>query len=152
MTNKTYVSVENYENQELNREILVEPFTNYNLLVIDQTFNKNSSITFTNSNVNRFEKNFRKSNVSSLMLNLVDKKNKYQLGTKINISQIKTEPEKEIGFSSSLSFKKIQGNFRFNFSNSIESDKYDHNDMGFLYDNNEINNCIMGYYILNLLI
>ena len=148
VTNKTYVSVENNENQELNREILVEPFTNYNLLVLDQTFNKNSSITFTNSNVNRFEKNFRKSNVSSLMLNLVDKKNKYQLGTKINISQIKTEPEKEIGFSSSLSFKKIQGNFRFNFSNSIESDKYNHNDMGFLYDNNEINNFLsLGYYI-----
>ena len=56
-------------------------------------------------------------NVSSLMLNLVDK-NKYQLGTKINISQIKTELEKEIGFSSLLSFKKIQGNFRFNFLNS----------------------------------
>ena len=71
------------------REELLQPFTNYNLFVIDQTFNKNSSITFTNTNVNRFEKNYKKSNVSSLLIRAVDDNNKYEIGSKINISNVK---------------------------------------------------------------
>ena len=145
ITNKTYITIEDSENR---REELLQPLTNYNLFVIDQSFNKNSSITFTNTNVNRLEEGFRSSNVSSLLLKAVDKKNKFEFGSKINVSQVEEENEKKMGFNSSLSFKKIQGKFRFNLGNNIESDKYDHNDMGFLYDNNEISNFFsMGYYI-----
>ncbi len=153
VTNKTYVTIESEEENMDNtlkssREELLQPFTNYNLFVIDQTFNKNSSITFTNTNVNRFEKNYKKSNVSSLLIKAVDNNNKYEIGSKINISNVKENFEKKNGFNSSLSFKKIQGKFKFNLSNNIESDKYDHNDMGFLYDNNEISNKLtLGYYI-----
>ncbi len=145
VTNKTYVTI---ESEEFNREELLQPLTNYNLFVIDQTFNKNSSITFTNTNVNRFKNNYKKSNVSSLLLYLVDKKNKYEFGSKINLSSVTEDLEKKNGFNSLLSIKKIQGKFRFNLTNNIESDKYDHNDMGFLYDNNEISNKLsIGYYI-----
>jgi len=145
VTNKTYVTI---ESEEFDREELLQPLTNYNLFVIDQTFNKNSSITFTNTNVNRFKNNYKKSNVSSLLLYLVDKKNKYEFGSKINLSSVTEDLEKKNGFNSLLSIKKIQGKFRFNLTNNIESDKYDHNDMGFLYDNNEISNKLsIGYYI-----
>lgn len=145
VTNKTYVTI---ESEEFSREELLQPLTNYNLFVIDQTFNKNSSITFTNTNVNRFKNNYKKSNVSSLLLYLVDKKNKYEFGSKINLSSVTEYLEKQNGFNSLLSIKKIQGKFRFNLTNNIESDKYDHNDMGFLYDNNEISNKLsLGYYI-----
>ena len=145
ITNKTYVTI---ENEKSNRIELLQPLTNYNLFVLDQTFNKNSSLTFTNTNVNRFEENYKKSNVSSLLLKAVDKQNKFEFGSKLNVSHVDENSEKKIGFNSSLSFKKIQGKFRFNLSNNIESDKYDHNDMGFLYDNNEISNFLsMGYYI-----
>ena len=145
VTNKTYVTI---ESEEFNKDELLQPLTNYNLFVIDQTFNKNSSITFTNTNVNRFKNNYKKSNVSSLLLYLVDKKNKYEFGSKINLSSVTEDLEKKNGFNSLLSIKKIQGKFRFNLTNNIESDKYDHNDMGFLYDNNEISNKLsIGYYI-----
>ena len=137
ITNKTYITI---QNEESSREELLQPLTNYNLFVLDQTFNNNSSVTFTNTNVNRFEKNYKKSNVSSLLLKVVDKKNQYEFGSKINLSQIEENSEKEIGFNSSLSFRKIDGRFRFYLGNNIESDTYDHNDMGFLYDNNEISN------------
>ena len=60
----------------------------------------------------------------------------------------RSETAQDDSFERSLSFKKIQGKFRFNLGNNIESDKYDQNDMGFLYDNNEISNFFsMGYYI-----
>ncbi len=145
ITNKTYVTIESGESS---REELLQPLTNYNLFVLDQTFNNNSSLTFTNTNVNRFEKNYKKSNVSSLLVKAVDKKNQYELGSKINISQIEENTEKQIGFNSSLSFRKIDGRFRFYLGSNIESDTYDHNDMGFLYDNNEISNAFsLGYYI-----
>ncbi len=145
ITNKTYVTI---ESDTSSREELLQPLTNYNLFVLDQTFNNNSSITFTNTNVNRFDESYRKSNVSSLLLKAVDKKNKYEVGSKINLSQLEENLEKKIGFNSSLSFRKIDGKFRFYLGNNIESDTYDHNDMGFLYDNNEISNALsLGYYI-----
>ncbi len=145
ITNKTYVTIESGESS---REELLQPLTNYNLFVLDQTFNNNSSLTFTNTNVNQFEKNYKKSNVSSLLVKAVDKKNQYELGSKINISQVEENTEKQIGFNSSLSFRKIDGRFRFYLGSNIESDTYDHNDMGFLYDNNEISNAFsLGYYI-----
>ena len=145
ITNKTYVTI---ESDTSIREELLQPLTNYNLFVLDQTFNNNSSITFTNTNVNRFERNSKKSNVSSLLLSAIDKRNKYEFGSKINMSHVEESLEKKIGFNSSLSFRKIDGKFRFYLGNNIESDKYDHNDMGFLYDNNEISNTFsLGYYI-----
>jgi len=145
ITNKTYITIENVKTS---RKELLEPLTNYNLFVIDQTFNNNSSITFTNTNVNRFENQYKKSNVSSLLIQIVDKKNKYQFGSKLNLSNIEENLEKFTGFNTALDFSKIKGKFRFNFRNNIESDTYDHNDMGFLYDNNEISNSLsMGFYM-----
>ena len=92
ITNKTYITI---ENEKASREELLQPLTNYNLLVLDQTFNNNSSITFTNTNVNRFDKNYRKANVSSLLLKAVNKKNNYEFGSKINLSQVEENLEKK---------------------------------------------------------
>ena len=76
------------------------------------------------------------------MLGLVDKKNKYNIASQINVSHIEENLDKQTGFKSYVHFQKIQGNFRFYLGNNIENDKYDPNDMGFLYDNNEINNLL----------
>jgi len=135
ITNKTYVKINNEEGE---REELLQPLTNYNLIVLDQTFNKNSSITFTNTNVKRFNANYRKSNVSSLLINLTDKENIYNIKSKFNFSNINEISNNELGFLSLLKLEKIKGNFRFDMSNYIESNKYDHNDLGYLRDNNEV--------------
>ena len=39
-------------------ELLIEPITNYSMIVIDKSFNQNSFLTFVNTNVNR-KSNFR---------------------------------------------------------------------------------------------
>ena len=145
VTNKTYISL---ENENSIREELLQPLTNYNLIVIDQTFNQNSSLTFTNTNVKRFNKYYRNANVSSILLSLTEKKNIYNLSSKINFSQINLIESNELGFLSFIKAEKIKGKFRFQMSNYIESDRYDHNDLGYLRDNNEVvTNLGLGYYI-----
>ena len=145
VTNKTYISL---ENENSIREELLQPLTNYNLIVIDQTFNQNSSLTFTNTNVKRFNKYYRNANVSSILLSLTEKKNIYNLSSKINFSQINLNESNELGFLSFIKAEKIKGKFRFQMSNYIESDRYDHNDLGYLRDNNEVvTNLGLGYYI-----
>jgi len=145
VTNKTNISV---ENENSIREELLQPLTNYNLIVLDQTFNQNSSITFTNTNVNRFNNKYRKANVTSLLINLTEKNNIYNLKSKINFSNITDNNTKELGFLSLIKAEKIKGKFRFEISNYIESNKYDHNDLGYLRDNNEVvTNLGLGYYI-----
>jgi len=44
------------------RRFMTEPLTNYNILVLDQQFNKNSSVTVINTNVTR-NGHFRDANV-----------------------------------------------------------------------------------------
>ena len=48
--------------------------------------------------------------------------------------------ESEIGFSTFVNIQKINGHIQYKLQNYIESDNYNINDMGFLYQNNEINN------------
>src|SRR5690606_10424582 len=51
LTKKTYATVRN-DMDEI-RKVVVEPLVNYNLVVLDQRFSQNSSISFANSNVTR---------------------------------------------------------------------------------------------------
>ncbi|HEU0136011.1 MAG TPA: DUF5916 domain-containing protein, partial [Flavobacterium sp.] len=63
VTKKTYATIRNDMN-EVRREV-VEPLVNYNLIVLDQRFNQNSSVSFANSNVTR-DGGFRDANVTAL--------------------------------------------------------------------------------------
>ncbi len=71
-------------------KIKTEPLTNYNVLVIDQEFNNNSSIGIVNTNVLR-EGDFRDANVTSLVLRLADKSNSYRLSGDGSMSNINEE-------------------------------------------------------------
>ncbi|MDI1304006.1 MAG: DUF5916 domain-containing protein, partial [bacterium] len=52
VTEKTYASIQNNDTQEIRKEV-VEPLSNFNVLVLDQRFRKNSSVSFINTNVTR---------------------------------------------------------------------------------------------------
>ena len=73
VTEKTYATILNTTTQEVRREEL-EPLTNYNVLVLDQRFRKNSSVSLTNTNVTR-NGSFRDANVSAIAWDLNTKKN-----------------------------------------------------------------------------
>ena len=117
------------------RKVVTEPLANYNVFVIDQEFNKNSSVGFVNTNVTR-NGSFRDANVSSLVFNLANKENSYKISGDGSTSTVRENQENTTGFASSLSLSKTKGNIRFNARHSLADSKYDKNDLGFQRRNN----------------
>ena len=54
------------------RNRTTEPFANYNIIVLDQQFNQNSSVSVINTNVTR-EGSFRDANATALLMSLTAK-------------------------------------------------------------------------------
>jgi hypothetical protein len=139
-------------------KILTEPLTNYNILVLDQALKGRSYLTFTNTNVIREGSEQRDANVSALDLSLYDNSNRYNLKASSRYSKI-FGPNPYDGFNTVLRAGKVSGEFQFYVQNSIKSDKYDPNDLGYLAYANEIlytgeagyfnfkpNNKLLNYY------
>jgi len=137
ITEKTYATIEDTLSGET-REELIEPLSNYNVLVLDQVLKNNSYITFTNTNVSK-QGTTRNANVEKLQVQIGTKENSYTFYGDLAFSHIQEDQNKTTGFASFLLFEKSSGNFRFKAVQIIESDTYDINDLGFLYNNNKLN-------------
>lgn len=122
------------------RTVLVDPSTNYNVLVLDQNLKNNSYVTLINTNVTRAG-NFYDANVTGTQFRVRNNKNTLQANggatysNKFGASIANTD-----GFAYNAGLDKIGGKFQFGVGHGLESDTYDINDLGFLYSNNEINN------------
>lgn len=134
ITEKTSAEIKNTLTNET-REIVTEPLANYNVLVLDQQFNKNSSISFVNTNVTR-NGSFRDANVSALLFDIANKKNSYKTTGDFKISNIHENGENKSGYSGLLEFAKISGNYQYEFGHSRSNDTYDINDLGYQNRNN----------------
>jgi len=117
------------------RELTTQPFTNYNLVVFDQSLKNNSYVSFINTNVHYFNGNFT-ANVTGTEFSLNNKENSYQVSGKGAVSQKYTESA-DLGHTYEVEFSKTKGNFRFELQHNVESDTYDPNDFGYLRNNNE---------------
>ncbi|TRX22823.1 carbohydrate binding family 9 domain-containing protein [Flavobacterium franklandianum] len=129
---------------ETTREEVVQPLTNYNVFVLDQRFNQNSSVSFINTNTIR-NVDFRDANVSALLFDLNTKKNAYKLSGDFKYSSIKDNDfytllnnglENYNGFKTQLNFAKTSGKYRYMFSGKYLSENYDVNDLGIIFVNN----------------
>ena len=120
--------------EEIRKEI-TEPLANYNVLVLDQQFNKNSSIGLINTNVTR-NGSFKDANVTSLVFDVSDKKNKYNVSGDLSQSIINKDGKSKNGYSGSLKLAKIFGNFRYSIKHWRNNNTYDINDFGFIRRNN----------------
>ncbi len=129
-----YAKIENL-NTRTDSSILTEPLTNYNIIVFDQALKNRSSIGFTNTNVLR-KGNSRNANVSSIDLSLFDKKNNHNLSFTGKYSSIWGNLENKNGFATVTGFGKVSGVIQYRGAISLESDKYDPNDLGYLQNNN----------------
>lgn len=130
VTEKTNVSIKNNSTNETQSRIL-QPLTNYNVLVLDQRFKKNSSISFVNTNVTR-NGHFRDANVSAALFDLSTNENTYNLKGDFKYSYI-NEFEKlnnKQGFNTSLNLAETIGNYRFGIGGKYVSKDYDNNDLG----------------------
>ncbi len=135
ITEKTFATVRNTDTGESRREV-VEPFANYNILVVDKQFGGNSAISLINTNVMR-EGEFRDGNATALVANLVNKKNTFRFDTELRMSNVNYQNEpSETGFSSFMFVGKVAGNFRYSFDHRFADTKYEINDLGLNFRNN----------------
>ena len=130
VTEQTFAKVYNRVTK-ISTEIEVEPLTNYNVLVIDQRFNQNSSVTFVNTNVTR-NGNFRDANVTALVYDLNTKNNRYNLSGNLKYSYINSYgfAENKTGINSTVGVGKKGGNWRYSAGLNYVSKEYDPNDLG----------------------
>jgi hypothetical protein len=133
VTEKTYATIKDTVTQNIRKEV-IEPLANYNILVLDQRFNKNSSVTFINTNTTR-NGDFRDANVAGLLFDLNNKKNSYNINGDFKYSTINTDEDYN-GFKTSLGFKKTSGKIRYEFSGKYISEDYDVNDLGIIFYTN----------------
>lgn len=147
ITEKTYATIVNNDTKETRKEV-IEPLTNYNVLVFDQRFRQNSSVSFVNTNTTR-NGSFRDANVSALLFDLSTKANSYNLYGDFKYSAV-NDVENYDGFKSSINFAKTSGKYRYAFSGRYTSKEYDNNDLGINFYTNYYNLYTnLSYRILN---
>jgi hypothetical protein len=130
--------------QNNKKQILYEPLTNYNIIVLDKTIKNNSHLGFINTNVTR-EAHGNNANVVGIDLKLLNKSNSYQFILQDNNSNIFVKNGKGInnaevvnGNRINSSISKITGMWQWGYVANILNNTYNINDMGYLAKNNYI--------------
>ena len=126
-----------------------EPLTNYNVMILDQSLGNGSFISLMNTNMVQ-DGNFKDANVTGVFSRINNKENSHAYVGEIKMSQEFTGSEITKGFAGMLGILKTSGNYQYDLYSLIEDDKYNSNDLGFLYSNNEITNgMILKYHQFN---
>ncbi|MGB0892468.1 MAG: DUF5916 domain-containing protein [Flavobacteriaceae bacterium] len=135
-TQKAEAKIRNTVTGEIRKET-IDPFTNYNIMVLDQQFNQNSSISLINTNVNR-KGNFRDANATALDWHIEDKGSNYNIDGSFKMTNISDDPnETSTGYAFDTSIGKQSGNWRGEIGYNFENKDYNPNDLGILFSNNE---------------
>lgn len=154
---KTFATIERTEFNEddtssiidtSRRKVLIEPLSNYNVFVLDQQFNQNSSVSIINTNVTRNGSNFRNANVTGGVFDIADKNNNYNISGRGIFSNVRESGETTTGFQSEFDFRKISGNWRYRVGHDFADTKLDINDLGVNFRNNFNNFTLGGSYQL----
>lgn len=146
ITQKMEATILNHETGEVRKEV-VEPWTNYNVLVFDQRFNGNSSVSLVNTNVMR-DGDFRDANSTGLLWDLTNKKNIYKTFGSLKGSWVR-DGETKFGTRGEAGIEKIAGKNRFSLNGNVTTKDWNINDLGFSTKTNFANyNAWYGYRIL----
>lgn len=127
----------------IEKNILTEPFANYNVFVVDQAFNHGNNLYLTNTSFLRNKNNYS-SNVTAMGFTLINKSKTYQLSVNSAMShfyfmQNNTLELPKNGYKSSFNVDKINGNFKFGLSTSYMDKKFNANNVGLTLFNNYFN-------------
>ncbi|PKP38973.1 MAG: hypothetical protein CVT98_03930, partial [Bacteroidetes bacterium HGW-Bacteroidetes-15] len=144
-TSNTYAEIKDTLIEE-KRKFLTQGFTNYNMIVLDQTLKNNSYVSVANTNLNIPKQGYT-SNVTATDFVLRNKANSYAFAGVAAMSQI-FEEDRDFGYKYNFSFNKTSGNVLFEVYNNTESDTYNPNDMGYIQKPNEFTNgASVGYRV-----
>lgn len=144
ITKPMYATVE--DDHGNTRRLQTNPLTNYNILVIDQTLKNNSSVSLINTNVLR-EGIEPDANVTAGVFSLNNKKNTYGVNGKLAVSSMSQAAgvANVNGYSHFIGFSKT-GKFNVQLTQDLADKKYNHNDLGILFNNNYIDHYLyLGY-------
>lgn len=136
VTQATEAVIINNDTQK-KRSIATNPLANYNVLVFDQAFKHNSYLSFINTNVWRSGSHFYDANVSGTEFQFQNKKGNLQIRGSGALSQKYFNDATELGHTYFTHIAKIGGKWNYGIAYNEESNSYDPNDLGFLYNNNE---------------
>lgn len=118
---------------------LLEPLTNYNVLVLDQRFKRNSSVSFVNTNVTR-NGEFLDANVMALLTSLYSKSGVYRVDASLKRSDRVSNRIDQEGYAGEMRFGDVDGQWRWATLQRIQTDEFNINDLGFQTRNNQIRN------------
>ncbi|WP_400193771.1 DUF5916 domain-containing protein [Hymenobacter sp. B81] len=143
LSNNVYATIQDSASGA-QREVLTQPFSNYNIVVLDQSLKNNSYVSLINTNVTRWGRTYD-ANVTGGLFRFANKKNEYALDGRLVYSRRRGTvfgSEERIGdqdgYKYQLGFGKISGAFTWGLNQGIESDRYNPNDLGILFGNNKI--------------
>lgn len=130
LSSRTHATVKSGEGSE--RKVLTAPLTNYNVTVFDQILPNNSYISLINTNVSRFNDEYRNANVTGteFLLRFMDQT--LSVSGNTSVSQlINKQEDNDYGVSYSLDVDKNIGSFSIGAGIEGISRDYNINDIGF---------------------
>ncbi|WP_321515835.1 DUF5916 domain-containing protein [Marinifilum fragile] len=145
MNRNTYATVQDTLTGESRKE-KIQPFTNYNMLVVDKSMKNESYVSLFNTNVYIPETDYI-ANVTGTEFDFRNGERSHDVkGKVITTQRYQDEAKDQIGYMHEVQVGKIQGKFTWNYFHRLMTDKYNPNDMGFLNRNNQINNNLNLFY------
>jgi hypothetical protein len=122
-----------------------DPLTNYNVMIFDQAFGNSSSVSLMNTHMVQNGQG-KDANVTGVFTRINNKENTHTYVGKLKMSQEFEGSDLTKGFAGMLAVGKTSGNYQYDLYTVLEDDKYNPNDLGFLYSNNEITNGVVLSY------
>ncbi|OGX83920.1 hypothetical protein BEN48_03155 [Hymenobacter glacialis] len=151
VSNDVYATLR-HEETGAERRVLTQPFSNYNIVVFDQSLKNNSFVSLVNTNVTRAGSTYD-ANVTGGLFRFANKANAYAVDGRVVYSQRRgkafdsaeniNDPN---GYKYQVGLSKISGSFTWSLTHGIESDTYNPNDLGILFGNNNIQQSLEGGY------
>jgi len=119
------------------RNVVTEPFANYNVMVLDYAFKNNSSVSLINTNVVR-QGSGRDANATGFVYDLYNNNNTTNLKGNVAMDYINDHKKTEKGYKGEMTLSKKDG--KHNYGGAIEfmDNKFNINDLGFNRRNNYI--------------
>jgi len=134
------------------RQILTQPLTNYNIVVLDQSLPHNSFVSLINTNVTHAGSAYE-ANVLAGVVKFADAKNRYvfqgqatysrRRGQLLGSDRPVSDPD---GYQYYLNYGKVSGNFTWYVDHGVQSAGYNPNDLGILFGNNNASQSLNAAY------
>ena len=136
ITETTEATIKNNTTNEVRKEV-INPFTNYNIFVLDQQFNQNSTVSLINTNVTR-DGRFRDANVTALDWHIETKDSKYNADGSFKMSNIFDDVNNpNTGYTFDNSFCYNSGHWNWEIGYNFENKDFNPNDLGILFTNDQ---------------